>query len=437
MLESQIQKKIKKIENRRCIAAILSTVFMGAGQIANGQFIKGFFFIIFNAFVIINSIPYFLRSFQGLVTLGETPMKDHSLFFMVYGIIALLLLLVILAIYLFNIRDAYKNGKLLDNGQKPARFYISLKKIIEGGYPYIVLSPGLIVITAITILPMIFSMLIAFTNYDLYHSPPKHILDWVGIKNFYKVLTLGSWSKTFRNIFGWTVIWSILSTVTTFGLGGFLAILLNNPRIKFRKIIRTLLILPWAIPAFVSILIWRGMLNTNFGIINKFLVQLFNINNIPWLYEVFWARVALILVNLWLGFPYAMILITGILQSIPSTLYEAATVDGASGWQKFRTITLPLLLYSMAPLLIMTFAYNFNNFNIIYLLNDGGPAVFGWQGGAGGTDILISWIFKLTFQKLKYNYASAISIIIFIIIAGFSIYNFRRTRSFQEEEMLQ
>ena len=118
-------------------------------------------------------------------------------------------------------------------------------------------------------------------------------------------------------------------------------------------------------------------------------------------------------------------------------LYEAATVDGANSWQKFRAITLPLLLFAITPLLIMTLAYNFNNFNIIYLLNDGGPAVFGWQGGAGGTDILISWVWKLTFEKLKYNYASAISIIIFIIISGFSIYNFRRTKSFQQEELLK
>ncbi len=436
-MQTQINSRLEMKGNRRYIAAVLSAIFMGIGQLYNRQWLKGILFLFFYIMVILNSIPYFLESFHNLRTLGQTPMQDHSLFLMIYGIISILLFLIVLAIYLLNIRDAYQNGRLLDQGQRPRGFYAALKNLIEGGYPYIILSPGLIAITVISILPMVFSMLIAFTNYDLYHSPPKHILNWVGIQNFYRVLTMGSWSRTFRNIFSWTVIWAFLSTLTTFGLGGFIAILLNNPQIKFRKIIRTILILPWAIPGFVSILIWRGMLNTNFGVINRYLAEIFNLNNIPWLHEVFWARTAVVLVNLWLGYPYFMILITGILQSIPVELYEAATVDGANGWQRFRSITLPLLLFAITPLLIMTLAYNFNNFNIIYLLNDGGPAVFGWQGGAGGTDILISWVWKLTFQKLKYNYASAISIIIFIIISGFSIYNFRRTKSFQQEEMLK
>ena len=259
--------------NRRYIAAVLSAIFMGIGQLYNRQWLKGILFLFFYILVILNSIPYFLKSFHNLRTLGQTPMQDHSLFLMIYGIISILLFLIVLAIYLLNIRDAYQNGRLLDQGQRPRGFYAALKNLIEGGYPYIILSPGLIAITVISILPMVFSMLIAFTNYDLYHSPPKHILNWVGIQNFYRVLTMGSWSRTFRNIFSWTVIWAFLSTLTTFGLGGFIAILLNNPQIKFRKIIRTILILPWAIPGFVSILIWRGMLNTNFGVINRYLTK--------------------------------------------------------------------------------------------------------------------------------------------------------------------
>lgn len=421
--------------NQRYMAAILSAIYMGVGQLYNGQWAKGIIFILYHTFIALTSIPVLVKNLRGLITLGDTPMKDNSLFLLVYGIVSVLLLMVVIGIYVLNIRDAYKNGQLRDKGQKPAGFIRSVRNLFDTGYPYLILSPGLIALTAITFLPLVFSILIGFTNYDLYHSPPGNLMDWVGLKNFHQVLTEGSWARTFRNVLGWTVLWTVLSTVTSFGLGTLVAILLNNSRIRFKKVIRTVLIIPWAIPGFTSILVWRGLLNTNFGAINQLLAYL-GIPAIPWFENVFWARTALVLVNLWLGFPYNMILVTGILQSIPGDLYEAARVDGATGWQKFRQITLPLLLFSMAPLLIMQFAYNFNNFNIIYLLNDGGPAIFGQQG-AGGTDILISWVFKLTFNLLKFNYASAISLIIFLIIAGLSVYNFRRTKSFQEEKMLQ
>ena len=160
----------------------------------------------------------------------------------------------------------------------------------------------------------------------------------------------------------WTVLWAILSTLTTYGLGCLLALILNNPRLKYSKIIRTILILPWAIPGFVSILVWQGALNTNFGIINQILGALFNMEPINWLTNTYLARIAVVLVNLWLGFPHAMIMITGILQGIPNDVYEAAIVDGVNAWQKFRYITMPLLWYSIAPLMIMSFAYNFNSF---------------------------------------------------------------------------
>lgn len=423
--------------NKRYVAPILSTLYMGIGQILNGQWIKGIFFIFVHTFVIINSIPFILRNLYGLITLGDIPMKDHSLFLLVYGVLNLFLIIIVVGIYLLNIKDAYKNGLLSDQGIKPPGIKQSIKNMFDTGYPYIILSPGLIAMTCITILPLIYSILIGFTNYDLYHLPPGNLIEWVGLKNFFEIATIKSWRTTFIRVSSWTIIWAVLSTLSTYALGGFTAIILNNPRLKFRRIFRTLLILPWAIPAFISVLIWSGALNTNFGIINGILTGLFNMQPIHWLTKTFFTRVAILLVNLWVGFPYAMILISGILQGIPTDIYEAATVDGAGSWQKMRYITLPLLWFSLAPLMIMTFAYNFNNFTLIYLLNAGKPFEFGQQGGAGGTDILISWIFKLTVEKNKYNYASAISLLIFIVLAVFSIYNFHRTRSFQEEEMLQ
>ncbi|AZO96594.1 ABC transporter permease subunit [Halocella sp. SP3-1] len=410
---------------------------MGVGQLYNRQWVKGILFTLLNFFIVLNSVSFLLQNLQGFISLGETPMEDHSLFMLVYGLLSLLLVLVVIGLYVFNIFDAYKNGKLRDRGKTPAKIKESFRNLIESGYPYIVLSPGLIAIIFITILPLIFSILIGFTSYDLYHLPPGSLFEWVGFKNFIEIFQISAWKNTFIRVALWTVVWAVLSTVTTYFLGAVIAVVLNNPRIKFRKIIRTILILPWAIPGFVSILMWRGMLNTNFGIVNQMLNLLFNLEPIRWLQEPFWARTAILLVNLWLGFSYCMILITGILQSIPVNLYEAAMIDGAGPWQKFRYITIPLLLFSIAPLMIMTFAFNFNNFTLIYLLNGGGPAKFGYRGNAGSTDILISWVFKLTAEKNKYNYASAISLIIFIVLAIFSVYNFTRTKSFQEEEMLQ
>ncbi|MFP4662046.1 MAG: ABC transporter permease subunit [Halanaerobiales bacterium] len=421
---------------KRYIAAILSSIFMGVGQLYNRQWAKGIIFLFVNIFIVLNSIPFIFKSLKGLLTLGENPIEDHSTFMLVYGVISVLLAVIVLGIYLFNIYDAYRNGFRRDQGKAAPGIKQSFRKLIDSGYPYIVLSPGLIGMMFITIMPLIFTILIGFTSYDLYHNPPGSLFDWVGLANFRELFSMGSWRETFFRVALWTVVWAVLSTLTTYVLGAFTAIILNNKRIRFRKIIRTILILPWAIPGFVSILIWRGMLNTNFGILNEIMGLLFRLEPVSWLENAFWTRTAILLVNLWLGFPYCMILITGILQSVPEDLYEAAIVDGAGPWQKFRYITMPLVWFSIAPLMIMTFAYNFNNFTLIYLLNNGGPLKFGNKGNAGSTDILISWVYKLTLEKNKWNYASSISLIIFIILAGFSIYNFRRTRSFQEEEML-
>ncbi len=421
----------------RYTSALLSTLYMGAGQIANGQWLKGIFLILFETFVLIPSIPLLLKNLKGLITLGETPMVDHSLFMMIYGILAAVATVFFIVFYIVNIRDAYIHGIVLERGGKRKGWKESLRSMIDTGFPYLILAPGILCIIFFTFLPMAFNIMIAFTDYDLYHSPPRHILNWVGFKNFVEFLTTASWARTFKEVVTWTVLWATLSTLTTYLLGMIMALILNNPRIKFSKVFRTILILPYAIPSFVSLLIWKGMLNTNFGLINHFLTSVFNIEPIPWLENVFWTRFALILVNLWLGFPYSMMMITGILQGLPNELYEAATVDGATGFQKFRYITLPLVMFSAAPLVIMSFAYNFNNFNVIFLLNDGLPAVFGLQGKAGGSDILISWVYKLTFQSLKFNYAAAMSLIIFLVIVGFSIYNYTRTRSFREEEMLR
>lgn len=420
---------------RRYFAALLSTFVMGLGQIFNGQIIKGIIFVAFYVVTIFQGFPFWKYSFWGITTLGEVPGKDHSLVVLIQSLVGILFFLIFLGLHILNIVDAYKNGKLLDQGVKPLGFKKTLKRIRENSYALLFLSPGKIFLLIVTVLPLVFTILLAFTNYDLYHSPPGKIIDWVGLKNFFKIWTFASWRRTFISVFSWTVVWTLISTFSTFGLGLFTALILNQKDLKGAKIWRTILILPWAVPAVVSILMFSGLFNTHFGPINAFLGGL-NIEPIRWLDDPICAKVAVLLLNLWLGFPFQMALCTGILQSIPRNLYEAAEVDGASPFVKFRKITLPLVLYSTAPLLIMSLSFNFNNFNVLYLFNEGEPVILGLKD-AGGTDILISWVFKLTLDKLKYNYAAVLSLIIFLIVAAFSIYNFRRTRAFREEEMLQ
>lgn len=420
---------------RRYIAAVLSAIFMGFGQIFNGQFVKGIVFAIFYFSALFQGLEFWKRAFWGITTLGETPGKDHSLIILIESLVGLFFLLVVAGIYIYNIFDAYKVGKLRDEGGKTPNIQSTIKTIVDRSYTALFLTPGMTFMLIVTLLPLVFTTLLAFTNYDLYHSPPGKLLNWVGFENFIDIATFGAWKKTFLTVFSWTVVWTVLSTFSTFGLGLLTALVLNQKDLKGSKAFRTVLILPWAVPAVVSILIFAGLFNTNFGPINQMLGFL-HIPPIHWLEDPLMAKIAVLIVNLWLGFPYSMALTTGILQSIPNEVYEAAIVDGASAFQKFWKVTLPLVLYSMAPLLIMQLSYNFNNFNVIYLFNQGNPPIMGLRD-AGGTDILISWVYNLTLNKLKYNYAAALSFIIFVIVAGFSIYNFRRTRSFKEEDMLQ
>lgn len=251
---------------------------------------------------------------------------------------------------------------------------------------------------------------------------------WVGFTNFTDVVSNERIRGPFFRVLIWTFAYAILSVLTTFILGLTLALTLNNSRVKGQRVWRSLLIIPYAIPGFLSILVWAGLLNDDYGLMNRALGT-----HIPWLFDATWAKVSTLLVNLWLGFPYMFLVSTGALQSIPAELSEAAQMDGASNKVVFSRIKLPLLLVTMAPLLIGSFAYNFNNFGGIYLLTGGGPAQND-SDVAGATDILISYTYKLAFSSGKgaqYGLATAISIIIFFIVASVSALSFKRTKALE------
>jgi arabinogalactan oligomer / maltooligosaccharide transport system permease protein len=252
----------------------------------------------------------------------------------------------------------------------------------------------------------------------------------IGADNFRRIIDAQEIRGPFLRVFLWTYVFAFGSVLLTFALGLMLALTLHHPRVRGKKLYRSLLIIPYALPSFMSALIWAGLLNRDFGMINRMLGA-----DIPWLTDPTMAKVSVLLVNLWLGFPYMFLVTTGALQSIPDDLREAALVDGADGPTAFRKVIFPLLLISVSPLLIASFAFNFNNFNVIYLLTRGRPPIAGAETPAGHTDILISYTYRLAFEGGRgtdYGFAAAISVLIFLLVATFSIISFRYTKKLED-----
>jgi ABC-type sugar transport system permease subunit len=259
-------------------------------------------------------------------------------------------------------------------------------------------------------------------------------IEMVGFNNFREFFTSPALRGPLVRIITWNFAFAILSLLLNFSLGLAIAVLFNDPGFPFKKLIRSLLIIPYTVPALITILIWRGMLNPELGVIDRTMEALFGWAP-PWFTSPWWAKVAILLVNLWLSYPYFMLICSGALQSISEDYYAAAQVDGANSWQQFWNITLPLLLVAVGPLLVASFVFNFNNFNLIYLFNAGGPPMAGTPTPAGHTDILISYVYNLAFagsRGVNYGFASAITIIIFFIVGAITIFQFRYTRMWEE-----
>ncbi len=348
---------------------------------------------------------------------------------LIYGVLAILVVLILLLFYVLNIRDAVVVGRRMQGGSE-------LRALNSSVFPWLLLSVPMLGVLFFTVMPIVFTSLIAFTNYaSPNHIPPKNLVDWVGFATFDKLFNMNVWSNTFVGVLSWTIVWAILATVTCYFGGILVALLISQHGIRFKGIWRMLFIIPYAIPQFVSLLIMKNLLNEKFGPINQYF-RYFGMEGLPWLNDPFWAKVSVIVVNMWIGIPVSMILVMGILTTIPKDLYEAAEVDGATAWAKFRNITMPYILFATAPILITQFVGNINNFNVIFLLTGGNPATMKYNN-AGETDLLVTWLYKLTLDFNQYNIAAAVSILIFLFIAAAAIVMFRRTRSFNEEDMIQ
>ncbi|MHC5228595.1 carbohydrate ABC transporter permease [Enterococcus sp. LJL99] len=419
---------------------MLLSCIPGLGQLYNKQMIKGLIFLAVTALFILEMILFGGQALIGLITLGSVPMEDNSLFLLIEGTLQVIITVIFLIFMLLNIRDAKKVAQAINRGEKVAITVKEIaKSVYENGFPYLLTIPAYLVMTVAIIFPVLVTLFMAFTNYDFKHIPPANLLDWIGLKNFSGIFTLSSYRDTFLKVFSWTIIWTVCATTLQITLGILTAVVANQKFIKFRRIFGVIFLLPWAVPAFITILSFSNIFNDSAGAINTQVIPLLNaipFVNIPviaWKTDPFWTKTAIIMIQGWLGFPYIYVMVTGILQSISEDLYEAAKMDGANAWQRFSSITLPAIFLVAAPTFITQYTGNFNNFSMIYLFNEGGPGSLG--GGAGSTDILISWIYKLTTGgSPQYSMASAITLIISAIVITISLIVFRRTNAFSMED---
>lgn len=432
------------------VATRLTFLIMGLGNICHKQFAKGCLYllieVIFIGYMIQNGI-YNLSMLPSLGTVTQQKVwneskgvfeyiaGDNSVLILLYGVETIFLIIVFLMAWKSAVTSAYKSEVLAKNGKHINSFYEDIKSLLHQNIHKSFLAMPVTGVLVFTVLPLVFMISMAFTNYS---KKDDHVVlfDWVGLKNFQKVLSFhDSIGETFWSVLGWTIIWAVFATFLNYIFGMILAIMINRKETKAKGFYRFCFILTIAIPQFVSLLVMRIMLNEN-GIVNKILQGEGLINTpLPFWTNATWARVSVIVINMWVGIPYTMMLVTGILNNIPGELYESAKIDGASSVQTFFKITLPYMLFVTTPYLITQFTGNVNNFNVIYLLSGGDPAT--GSSTAGKTDLLVTWLYKLTIDKQYYNLGAVIGIMTFIVLAIVALITYRNSKSFKDEEGFQ
>ncbi len=424
---------------------VTAIIFMGLAHIIYlKQYVKGAVYALLEVIFLI-FLPTTISKITGLITLGspqpDVPVKlrDNSMFMLIDGVMVLAVVVIFAVVYYLSVKDAISEYKDYCINKTLKGNKSSFSGLLGKSFPIIGLAPSVGLVVFFVMVPLLFSTAVAFTNYSAPNNiPPNNTVDWVGADNFVTLFGGDStWSSAFGRIAVWTLVWALMATVTCYFGGLIMAVILHENNFKIKPLFRTIFILPYAVPAVVSMLVWNNLLNGTFGPINRTLMEIGLISNpIPWLSDATMAKFMAVAVNLWAGFPYFMLLSMGTMTAISNDVFEAARIDGASKLQMFRRITLPLVLYQTMPLIIMSFTHNVNNFGAIFFLTNGYPKVAdSTLSGAGGTDILVTWIYRLTVNLLKYNYASVIAVLIFIVLAPFAIWNFSRTKSYREGEL--
>ena len=425
----------------------VSFFLMGFGSIMYGQWLRGIVFLAFEAiFILYMALAggHWLSMFGTLGT--KEPVKgmdpildvevtipgDNSFKILLYGLLSIAFIIAFIYTWRLNVKQCKICESIIASGKKVKSGKEDMQSLVDDQFHKTLLALPVTGIIVFTVLPIIFMILVAFTNYDGEHPGTGYanLFTWVGFENFNAILDFGGGNKfTFGEILAWTLMWAFFATFTNYFLGMFVAMMINKKGIKIKKFWRTVLVLTIAIPQFISLLYVSNLFSQN-GIINAVLMKWgWAKNPVPFWTNRHLARVMVILINIWIGIPYLMLITTGILMNIPQDLYEQARIDGANVWQQYTKITLPYMLFVTGPYLLTSFVGNINNFNVIFLLTGGGPtnADLLFQGqAAGDTDLLITWLFNITTgATANYKMASVIGILIFLVVAILSLIVYR------------
>lgn len=452
----------------------LSALVLGIGYLKRKQYIKGIIFIAlelgFIAFLIF-FVPKYLLKIGSLGTVlqeavynpitgrNEWNDYDNSLQILLYSVVSIIIIIAYLTIYLKNIVNQRQLQLQTEQGVRLNTFKEDIREYMDKKFATTLLSLPVAGIVVFTIIPLIFMILVAFTNYDVNHLTPANLWSWVGFDNFESLFgqTLSTdFNYAFNMILKWTLEWAFFATITTYIGGIILALVINNPKTKLKKLWRSLFVVTIAVPQFVSLMIVRfffldqsiggynGIVNNlliDWGVLDFFhsigLMQ--SLTYFPFFSNPEWAKVSIIIINIWVGIPYVMLIVTGILMNIPKDLFESARIDGANRFQVFWKITLPYMLFVTGPYLISSFIGNINNFNVIYLLSVDRTTTDMALSGVRGTetDLLITWLFKLTQDEQNYKMASTVGIVVFLLCSFFTLIAFNYTIRANKEERFQ
>lgn len=448
----------------------LSTVFMGAGYFARKKFIVGCLMTLIEAFFIVMCIFYAAPNLAKFGTLGTTVRQtafdpvtmqntviagDNSFLILLNSVIALFLIFVFILLWIGNIKRAYELQLDEEKGIHINTFVEDLKSLFNGRFNITLMTLPTIGVILMNIIPILILIAIAFTNYDQQHMPPSALFTWVGFANFKNIVNLSNNSAfgyAFFKVLGWTLVWAFFSTFTCFLGGIVMAKLITYRKVKFPKFWRTLFVVTIAVPQFVTLLLVRYFFGDT-GIVNgicssigitDFLKTIglvkSHLTYIPFLTSPGWAKFMIVMINIWVGVPYQMLVATGVLLNIPESQIESAKLDGANAWQIFWHITMPYVMFVEGPTLITDFVRNINNFNVIYLLTQDTFVTTNQtlaNANAKEVDLLVTWLFTLTNDYYNYKMASVIGIIVFVICAIFSLIAFSKFLSGGREESYQ
>ncbi|MCD8380110.1 MAG: sugar ABC transporter permease [Lachnospiraceae bacterium] len=428
----------------------VSFIIFGFGPLLRKYYLRGIAFLALELLYIWYMVAFGASYLAKFGTLGtvETHMDpttfvtvygDNSFLILLWGLLSILFTILLIALWRMNISENRREELAAKAGKEVPTVRQDLHQLIDSKFNYTLLSLPTLGIFLFMILPIIFMICVAFTNYNFSHQAPSKLFTWVGLSNFLSLFSFGGdgFGATFAKVLGWTIVWAFFATFLNYFLGVAVAILINMKGIKFKKLWRTILVMTIAIPQFISLLYVSKLFAAD-GLVNSYLLKWGVISQaLPFWTNPTWAKVTIIVLNCWVGIPYQMLISTGILMNIPEDLYESARIDGANAFQMFRKITLPYMLFVTGPYLLTSFTGNLNNFNIIYLLSGGGPTTMSMSGGAGTTDLLITWLYKMTVNDTNYCMAAVIGIMVFVVTAVISLAVYGMLPSVRDEEGFQ